>query len=51
MDGLPDGKWLMYKNTEAVVLGKRTPKEAADNLQDNLAQWYEPAQECLQKIP
>ncbi|MDM8567561.1 extracellular solute-binding protein [Candidatus Halobeggiatoa sp. HSG11] len=47
MDGLPDGKWLMYKNTEAVILGEKTPQEAADALQDNLAQWYEPAQKCL----
>ncbi len=47
MDGLPDGKWLMYKNTEAVILGHKTPQEAANSLQDNLSQWYQPAQKCL----
>jgi len=47
MDGLPDGQFLMYKNTEAVILGLKTPQQAADSLQDALAQWYEPAQKCL----
>jgi branched-chain amino acid transport system substrate-binding protein len=47
MDGIPNGKDLMQKNTEAVIKGEKTPQEAADALQDGLAQWFEPAQICL----
>ena len=39
----------MQTNTLAVILGKKTPQEAADALQDGLSQWFEPAQICLDK--
>ena len=46
---IPNGKDLMQTNTLAVILGKKTPQEAADALQDGLSQWFEPAQICLDK--
>jgi len=49
MDGIPNGKDLIQTNTLAVILGKKTPQEAADALQDGLLQWFEPAQICLDK--
>jgi branched-chain amino acid transport system substrate-binding protein len=48
LDGLPDGDFLMGENTRAVFTDKRTPEEAAKALQDGLAQWFEPAQQCFQ---
>ncbi|MDM8558434.1 extracellular solute-binding protein [Candidatus Parabeggiatoa sp. HSG14] len=47
MDGIPNGKYLMQKSTEAVIKGEMTPQEAADALEYGLAQWFEPAQKCL----
>jgi len=47
MEGIPNGKALMQKSTAAVIMGKKTPTEAAEALQDGLAQWFEPAQRCL----
>ena len=47
MDGNPNGKALMQKGTSQVILGEITPEEAADRLQNGLAEWFRPAQECL----
>ena len=47
MEGIPNGKALMQKSTAAVIMGKKTPSEAAEALQDGLAQWFNPAQKCL----
>ncbi|MBE9563370.1 MAG: extracellular solute-binding protein, partial [Proteobacteria bacterium] len=44
--GLPNGYSLMNENSKAVILGKLTPQQAADNLQKGLAEWFEPAQTC-----
>jgi len=49
MDSSPNGKALMQKNTEAVIMGQKTPQEAAEALQDGLAQWFKPAQRCIRK--
>jgi len=49
MDSSPNGKALMQKNTTAVIMGQKTPQEAAEALQDGLAQWFKPAQRCIQK--
>lgn len=46
LDGTPDGYTLMQNNAIAVINGDMTPQEAADSLQEGLAQWYEPAQTC-----
>lgn len=43
LNGKPDGYTLMQNAALAVVKGKMTPQQAADSLQDGLAQWYEPA--------
>ncbi|MCP4539701.1 MAG: extracellular solute-binding protein [Chloroflexi bacterium] len=45
-DGSPDGYVLMLDGTTAVIRGEQTPQEAADALQEGLAQWFEPAKEC-----
>jgi len=45
MTGL-DGYTLMQDNAIAVLNGKETPQEAADTLQNGLAQWFEPAKSC-----
>jgi branched-chain amino acid transport system substrate-binding protein len=47
MAGLPNGQSLMLENTLAVIKGEKTPQQAADALQDGLAQWFKPAQMCL----
>lgn len=44
--GSPDGYTLMQDNAIAVLNGTMTPQEAADGLQEGLAQWFEPAQNC-----
>lgn len=44
--GSPSGYSLVQEGTEDVLLGKQSPQEAADALQDGLATWYEPAQRC-----
>jgi len=46
LDGAPDGYTLMQDNSIAVINGDMTPQEAADSLQEGLAQWFEPAQTC-----
>ena len=45
-EGLPTGYDLMDENAKAVVLGKITPQQATDNLQQGLAKWFKPAQTC-----
>ncbi len=44
--GTPDGYTLMQDNAIGVLAGEITPQEAADNLQNGLAEWFEPAQTC-----
>ncbi len=44
--GQPDGYTLMQDNAIAVLAGQKTAQEAADALQEGLAQWFEPAQNC-----
>lgn len=46
LDGQPDGYILMQDSAIAVLGGDMTAQEAADALQEGLAQWYEPAQNC-----
>lgn len=46
LDGQPDGYTLMQDNTIAITKGEMTPQEAADSLQDGLAQWLPAAQSC-----
>ncbi|MGO8694840.1 MAG: ABC transporter substrate-binding protein [Rectinemataceae bacterium] len=43
MSGNPSAYNLMEDGTIAVMTGKETPQQAADNLQNGLAQWYGPA--------
>lgn len=40
--GKPSGYGLMQDNAIAVVMGKKTAKQAADDLAAGLAQWYKP---------
>jgi raffinose/stachyose/melibiose transport system substrate-binding protein len=49
MDSIPSGYDLMSEGTKAVIRGEKTPQEAANALQDGLAQWFKPAQTCLKK--
>lgn len=44
--GEPNGYSLMQDNAIAVLNGTLTAQEAADNLQNGLAEWFEPAQSC-----
>jgi raffinose/stachyose/melibiose transport system substrate-binding protein len=46
LDGSPDGYTLMQNGAIGVVNGTMTPQQAADALQNGLAQWFEPAQNC-----
>ncbi len=46
LDGTPDGYTLMQDNAIAVLNGDETAQEAADNLQNGLAEWFAPAQTC-----
>ena len=46
LDGEPNAYTLMQDNAIAVLAGETTAQEAADNLQNGLAEWYEPAQNC-----
>lgn len=48
LDGTPDGYTLMQDGAIAVIKGDKTPQEAADDLQNGLAQWLEAAQNCAQ---
>jgi len=45
-DGTPSAYDLVQYNAIAVAAGKVTPKEAADAVQEGMAQWYAPAQTC-----
>ena len=49
MEGLPSGYDLIQDGTIDVLAGKLTPRQAADNLQNGLARWFGPAQDCLAK--
>jgi raffinose/stachyose/melibiose transport system substrate-binding protein len=44
--GSVDGYTSMNNNVIAVLKGEKTPQEAADSLQADLAAWYEPAKTC-----
>jgi raffinose/stachyose/melibiose transport system substrate-binding protein len=46
LDGSPDGYTLMQNGALGVISGDLTAQEAADALQEGLAQWFEPAQTC-----
>lgn len=46
LDGTPDGYTLMQDGAIAVIKGEKTAQEAADDLQNGLAQWLEAAQSC-----
>jgi raffinose/stachyose/melibiose transport system substrate-binding protein len=46
LDGSPDGYTLMQNGAVGIVNGTMTPQQAADALQEGLAQWFEPAQNC-----
>ncbi len=48
-EGLPNGLELMGDSALGVLQGKLTPKQAADQVQRGLAQWFEPAQVCGQR--
>lgn len=48
LDGTPDGYTLMQDGAIAVIKGEKTAQEAADDLQNGLAQWLEAAQNCAQ---
>lgn len=45
-EGTPDAYHLIMDGAVNVVNGKQTPLEAANALQNGLAQWYKPAQTC-----
>ncbi len=47
---VPDGRTLIQQGIFGVINGTLDPQQAADNLQNGLAQWYPPAQMC-QPIP
>jgi len=46
LDGSPDGYTLMQNGALGVISGDLTAQEAADALQEGLAEWFEPAQTC-----
>ncbi|MDB9312749.1 extracellular solute-binding protein [Spirulina sp. CS-785/01] len=43
---IPQGYTLAKKASTAVLKGEMTPQEAANFIQQGLAEWYEPAQTC-----
>lgn len=45
-EGTPDGYTLMMEGAVGVINGEKTPQQAADELQNGLAQWFEPAKNC-----
>ncbi len=45
-DGQPDGYDLMQEASVDVINGKKTPRQAADFIQEGLAQWFAPAKRC-----
>ena len=51
LDGDPSGYNLMQDNSIAILNGEMTPQEAADSLQEGLAQWFAPAQSCGAAMP
>lgn len=48
LDGAPDGYTLMQNGAIAVIKGEMTPQQAADALQEGLAQWLDAAKNCKQ---
>jgi raffinose/stachyose/melibiose transport system substrate-binding protein len=46
MEGTPSAYDLVMNGAVDVVSGERTAQEAADALQNGLAEWYEPARTC-----
>ncbi len=48
LEGTPDGYTLMQDGAIAVINGTMTPQEAADALQNGLAEWLPAAQTCGQ---
>lgn len=46
LEGQPDGYSLMQAGAVGIVNGDLTPEQAADDLQNGLAEWFEPAQTC-----
>ena len=44
---VPDGRSLMQEGVFGVILHGTSPQQAADILQNGLAQWYPPAQKCV----
>ncbi|NNG02260.1 MAG: carbohydrate ABC transporter substrate-binding protein [Desulfobacteraceae bacterium] len=46
LDGKPDGYSLMQNGAIGVLNGKLTPKQAADALQEGLAQWLKTGKPC-----
>ncbi|MDM8531918.1 ABC transporter substrate-binding protein [Anaerolineales bacterium HSG25] len=46
MANSPNAYILVMDGTIAVANGEQSPQEAADALQSNLEQWFEPAQNC-----
>jgi raffinose/stachyose/melibiose transport system substrate-binding protein len=49
MEGAPSAYDLVRDGAVGVVNGAETPRQAADALQDGLAEWFEPAQTCGQE--
>ncbi len=45
-DGSPSAYDLIVQGAIEVITRSKTPQEAADELQNGLAQWYQPAQTC-----
>ncbi|RLD03047.1 MAG: carbohydrate ABC transporter substrate-binding protein [Chloroflexi bacterium] len=45
-EGAPSTYAVMNDGVIAVLAGEQTPQEAADSLQEAIASWYEPAQNC-----
>jgi raffinose/stachyose/melibiose transport system substrate-binding protein len=43
----PAGYGLMQASAIGVITGAKSAQEAADDLQNGLAQWFQPAQRCL----
>ncbi len=48
MDGAPDGYTLMQNGAISVIKDEMTPQQAADALQEGLAQWLDAAKNCKQ---
>jgi raffinose/stachyose/melibiose transport system substrate-binding protein len=46
LDGAPDGYTLMQNGALGVISGELTAEDAANALQEGLAEWFEPAQNC-----